>query len=95
MAVRGGGLSTMFTRAVVWIVLSTFALSVGAVVADDPSQFRHRFLEAERALESGNHSAYEGLLAELEGYPLYPYLVYLDLKKRLHTEPANVWGTSI
>ncbi len=48
-------------------------------------QQRELFLQAERALESHQHARYRELLPELRDYPLYPYLIYQDLRQRLDT----------
>ena len=55
---------------------------------------RQRFLEAETALKTGNYSHYRTLRDTLRSYPLYPYLVYEDLRRRLSADAAeeiNVW----
>ena len=68
--------------------LGWFTLPAEAETGDS-SALRQQFLEAERALRSGQRSKYERLLAELEEYPLYPYLTYQDLRARLATVPAS------
>ncbi|MDX1432672.1 MAG: transglycosylase SLT domain-containing protein [Gammaproteobacteria bacterium] len=44
---------------------------------------RARFLRAEAALRDGDRARLRTLAAELGGYPLYPYLVYEELRARL------------
>jgi soluble lytic murein transglycosylase len=49
------------------------------------------FLDAERALKLGQRTRFRRLAARITDYPLYPYLVYEDLKRRLaHVGPAEV-----
>ncbi len=48
-------------------------------------QQRELFLEAERALQGRQPDRYRELLPRLRGYPLYPYLLYQDLRRRLAT----------
>ena len=50
---------------------------------------RQRFLEAETALKKGNYSHYRALRDTLRSYPLYPYLVYEDLRRRLSADAAE------
>ena len=70
------------------LALGWFTLSAEAE-AGESSVLRQQFLEAERALRSGKRSKYERLLGELEEYPLYPYLIYQDLRARLASAPAS------
>lgn len=49
----------------------------------DPVQARNQFFEAERALKQGNSARFQSLLAKLRHYPLYPYLRYAELERRL------------
>ncbi|MCK5091111.1 MAG: transglycosylase SLT domain-containing protein, partial [Gammaproteobacteria bacterium] len=46
---------------------------------------RKLFIEAERAIKKGRRTKYRKLLSQLEGYPLYPYLLYAEIKKRIHS----------
>ena len=70
------------------VSLGWFTLPAEAETGDS-SALRQQFLEAERVLRSGQRSKYERLLAELEEYPLYPYLIYQDLRARLANAPAS------
>lgn len=45
---------------------------------------RTQFKAAERAYEHKQMARYRVLLAELEDYPLQPYLIFNDLRKRIH-----------
>ena len=59
--------------------------------SDSLEQQRERFLKAEAALERLDMEAYESLSADLEDYPLYPYLALTHLKKRLFVAtPAEI-----
>lgn len=54
-------------------------------------QQRERFLKAEAAVERLDMDAYESLSANLDDYPLYPYLELTHLKKRLFAAtPAHI-----
>ena len=46
---------------------------------------RSRFLEAESALRKHDMKRFRRLRDELEDYPLYPYLVFADISRRLGT----------
>ena len=46
-------------------------------------QNRQTFLTAEKALKSGQVNKFNQLSATLKDYPLYPYLVYQELRKNL------------
>lgn len=52
-------------------------------------QKRALFTAARDALGRNQTQAYRKLLAQLQDYPLYPYLVYWDLEKRLNQASAN------
>lgn len=52
-------------------------------------QQRNLFLSAENALQSGKQKEFTSLKKQLADYPLFPYLVYQDLKKNLHKVPAE------
>jgi hypothetical protein len=50
---------------------------------------RRAFLAAEQALAAGDRAAFQRLLKALESYPLQPYLVYANLRRRLGAVPAE------
>ena len=50
---------------------------------------RDLFLRAERALESGDHAAYERLKQKLHDYPLLPYLEYQEIRQNFHKLDQN------
>lgn len=55
----------------------------------DLVQARNQFFEAERALQQGDYAQFQSLLARLQTYPLYPYLLHADLERRLGTAKAT------
>jgi len=44
---------------------------------------RQYFLDAEKAFNQGNQAKFSKLLARLKDYPLYPYLVFLDIRNHI------------
>ena len=50
---------------------------------------RFQFQEAEKALQQGKLQRYRQLKHGLQNYPLYPYLEYAELKRRLRHAPAD------
>ena len=50
---------------------------------------RFQFQEAEKALRQGKLQRYRQLKHGLQDYPLYPYLEYAELKRRLRHAPAE------
>jgi len=50
---------------------------------------RDLFIQAELALQEDRRPEYWGLLKQIYSYPLYPYLRYADLKKRIQTASPN------
>lgn len=52
---------------------------------------RQLYLRADHALKKQDRVHYERLKAQLKNYPLYPYLVYEELKQKIqHTKPTSV-----
>ncbi len=76
-------------RALAGLLALTAGLAERSAAASPLSQQRSDFREAEQALEREDRERFEALLAKLRDYPLYPYLVYLDLKQRLDTVPTS------
>ncbi len=73
-------------------VIVGMILSLGATTATAEQtleQQRELFLRAERALQKKQPSLYEALLPKLRDYPLYPYLLYRDLRQRLTTAKSD------
>jgi soluble lytic murein transglycosylase len=60
--------------------LALLAPVAGSGAADDDTR---RFLDAEKALAHGRVPEFRRLARRLEHYPLYPYLVYDELRRRL------------
>ena len=58
----------------------------GLVRPEQQEALRQLFLQAEQAVEQRDASAYRKLAAQLQGYPLYPYLQYQWLKQNLDDE---------
>jgi soluble lytic murein transglycosylase len=55
------------------------------VSTEQLSVLRSDFLRAEQALRAGKRDSFLGIASGLREYPLYPYLVYDDLRRRLST----------
>lgn len=69
------------------------ALLYTAVLAAAPSpleQQRQQFLDARQALVKGETARFEKLSAELQDYPLHPYLVTWQLERQRTLPPAQV-----
>ncbi len=60
-------------------------LAASGATASTLEQKREQFLQAEHALQKNQYAQYNALLPKLRDYPLYPYLVYKDLRQRLAT----------
>ena len=61
-------------------------------VDDDPwyvRDQRRRFLEAESALSTRDMKRFRRLADELEHYPLYPYLEFADISRRLASADSD------
>lgn len=75
----------IFLTACFFLPQSTIASSL----ADDSlDKSRALFLDAEKALQAGNNKQFTNLKQQLTDYPLYPYLVYQELRKNLHRKSA-------
>ncbi|MDZ7662162.1 transglycosylase SLT domain-containing protein [Thiohalophilus sp.] len=81
----------------IWRIITTLLLGSGllspalALPDDDWLAQRYQFQEALQAIKAGDRARYRKLAAELQDYPLYPYLEYGDLRRRLgRAEPAEV-----
>lgn len=62
---------------------------IGDVSATTLSKQRDQYLQARHALAAGNITAFELLASRLHSYPLYPYLRYEELRRRIHTAPEK------
>jgi soluble lytic murein transglycosylase len=65
-------------------LIPILAISGDVGAAESPQSWRERFLAADRSLRDGGQVDY----ADLRAYPLYPYLRFRDLSKRLAEFPA-------
>jgi len=52
----------------------------------DLNKKRQYFLDAEDAFKKGNQELFSKLLNNLKDYPLYPYLVFMDLQKNIRID---------
>jgi len=64
------------------MTIGFFFLFISMAQADLYEQ-RQYFLKAEDALKKGNQKKFSKLLTGLKNYPLYPYLVFLDIQKNI------------
>ncbi len=72
------------TRAWWLIVLLSWLPGACLALADDPWRAqREQFLAAERALRQDRRAEYQARLDNLRSYPLFPYLLYADVSRRL------------
>lgn len=55
---------------------------------DDGHQDRVLFLEAKKALENKDFKVFSRNIQQLQEYPLYPYLIYWQLRASLKEQPA-------
>ena len=62
-----------------------FFLFISMAQADLHEQ-RQYFLDAEEAFNKGNQEKFSKLLSRLKDYPLYPYLVFLDIQKNIRID---------
>lgn len=69
-----------------WLALALCAPAQGE---DAYAGQRYQFVAAEQALKRDDRQAFEALRRALRDYPLYPYLVFEDLRSRLRTNPAG------
>ncbi|MDB6096209.1 MAG: hypothetical protein JWM09_487 [Francisellaceae bacterium] len=59
-------------------------LFISPCFAEDKwNHFRQQFNKAELAFNKGKYTEFEKLKEQLRDYPLYPYLVYADLERRI------------
>lgn len=92
-APRSGHVHVPFARqrpyrsATAWLlILGALALLPPAVAAELHAE-RTAFAKVLAAQNAGQHTLAERLVATLEDYPLYPYYLYNNLKRRLHAFP--------
>lgn len=68
-----------------WLLVTQTAAGVGLAPKHDLSQYRTLFLHAESALARNNIPLFQKLKKQLVDYPLYPYLRYSELERRIQT----------
>ncbi|MEX2481961.1 MAG: transglycosylase SLT domain-containing protein [Gammaproteobacteria bacterium] len=71
------------------LVITGVSLSAVAAVTQAVNPQREDFAQVLAAQKSGRHDQASRLAAGLEDYPLYPYYLYNDLKRRLHHLPVE------
>ena len=72
-------------------LITQSSLLAKAPTLQDLSGELNLFARAEHALKNHDIKNYQALLAKLQSYPLYPYLIYEDLKQKIETEqPTRV-----
>jgi soluble lytic murein transglycosylase len=72
------------------VILCLLAAAPCTLAAEDPlRQDRDRFLEARKALDENRLNDYRLLAAQLEDYPLHPYLQYWNLQRNLQQADAG------
>lgn len=69
------------------LLCAVLATDAHAAVAD-PAGAREHFVAAEQALQRGAQDEFRRLAARLGDYPLYPYLEYAELRRRLKAAAA-------
>jgi len=65
-------------------IIPTLTVAGDVAAANSPQSWRERFVAVERSLRDGGAVDY----ADLRAYPLYPYLRFRDLSRRLAELPA-------
>ncbi|TDY00993.1 transglycosylase SLT domain-containing protein [Thiohalophilus thiocyanatoxydans] len=85
----------MSHKLAIWRITTGLILGIGllapamALPDDDWLPQRYQFQEALQAIKAGNRERYHKLADKLHDYPLYPYLEYGDLRRRLERAPAD------
>lgn len=83
-----------------WSLLAVLLLALpltGWSAETDLAKLRAAFQDAERALQKGQQAQYERLVPKLRHYPLYPYLLQAELRRRLdQVQPDEIaaFGTA-
>ncbi|MEN8171030.1 MAG: transglycosylase SLT domain-containing protein [Pseudomonadota bacterium] len=75
--------------ALAMLIILLFSISpLHAKLEDDGHQQRVLFLEAKKALERNDYEVFGRNIQKLQDYPLYPYLIYWQLRARLSEQPT-------
>ena len=76
--------------------LTSFLLAITAIAliatkadATTLSQQRQMYMDARHALASGDNNQFQHLAKQLSDYPLYPYLRYEELRRRIDKAPEK------
>lgn len=81
---------TLIATYTLTIIVAITGESVNADIEPDKyAKQRLQFLDAEKYFRSGNTYRYKATKNQLIDYPLYPYLLYKDLRKNLHLVDSN------
>jgi soluble lytic murein transglycosylase len=75
---------TLLVAATTAAIMTTCPLARSETKASDLTRQRSVFVQAERAINSGQTTRFRDLLRDLHGYPLLPYLEYAELSRRLN-----------
>lgn len=73
----------MRAKNIIAVFLTAIFISFSHLAFASIEQQRKDFIEAEKAIQAGLDEKAQKLLPGLKNYPLYPYLVYEDLKKNI------------
>jgi len=68
------------------LIFSSLSPVSMANIAKDTTNQRNLFVQAEKALQRGQIKTFNKLKKKLKNYPLYPYLVYKELRNNLHRQ---------
>lgn len=79
---KSGYISSILLGAGMWLCVAPVTFGQSQDI-DKLINQRYQFQEAEKALHKGQLSRYRQLAQRLRDYPLYPYLEYADLKRRI------------
>lgn len=71
------------------LAITAFMLIVTKADAASLSQQRQMYMEARHALASGDNQQFDRISRQLTDYPLYPYLKYEELKRRIKKAPES------
>lgn len=73
-----------------WLLFPLW-VSASTLSAAELDTQRQIYIRADHALKKHDHTSFERLKSQIPNYPLYPYLIYEDLKQKLqHSKPVSV-----
>jgi len=79
-------IASIFAGLTLFVLLTNIC---AAETENEQFQLRKQFIAAEKALRANNKTEYQQLRAKLSGYPLIPYLEYIELRRNLNTTSLN------